>query len=168
MRIKVLGFDSFQNLYASDFFAAVIEKIHNNQQSDFVLHDGFVFKGTQLCIPECSLRNKIIQELHIEGHVGRDWTYLLVATSYFWPSIRKEVGHFVERCRVCHVAKGGATNAGLYIPLSVSVRPWSDISMDFVLGLPRTQQGFDSIFHSGRQVFKNGPLYTMQENNRCC
>ena len=84
MRVKVLGFDSFQNLYASDlFFAAVIEKIQNNQQVDFVLQDGFVFKGTQLCIPECSLRAKIIQELHGEGHVGRDRTYLVVVASYF-------------------------------------------------------------------------------------
>jgi hypothetical protein len=69
-----------------------------------------------------------------------------VAASYFWPSMRKEIGRFVERCRICHVAKGRATNAGLYMPLSVPVRPWSDISMDFVLGLPRTQRGFDSIF----------------------
>jgi len=78
--------------------------------------------------------------------VGRDRTYLLVVASYFWPSMQKEVSRFVERCRVCHVAKGGATNAGLYMPLSVPVRPWSDISMDFVLGLPCTQWGFDSIF----------------------
>jgi len=73
MHVKVLGFDSFQKLYVSDpFFAIVIEKIQNNQQSDFVLQDGFLFKGTQLCIPDCSLRTKIIQELHGEGHVGRD------------------------------------------------------------------------------------------------
>jgi hypothetical protein len=142
-----MGYNTFQKLYVSDpFFAVVIEKIQNNQQSDFVLQDGFLFKGTQLCIPDCSLRTKIIQELHGEGHVGRDRTYLLVAASYFWPSLRKEVGRFVARCQVCQVAKGGATNAGLYMPLSVPIRPWSDISMDFVLGLPRTQRGFDSIF----------------------
>jgi hypothetical protein len=147
MRVKVLGFDSFQKLYTSDlFFAAVIEKIQNNQQSDFVLQDGFIFKGTQLCIPECSLRTKIIQELHGEAHVGRDQTCLLVVVSYFWPSIWKEVGRFVAQCRVCQVAKWGATNVGLYMPLSVPIWLWSDINMDFVLGLPRTQRGFDSIF----------------------
>ncbi|PKI31978.1 hypothetical protein CRG98_047631 [Punica granatum] len=46
-----------------------------------------------------NLRTYIIQQLHGEGHVGRDMTLHLVQTSYLWPMIRKEVEKYVQRCK---------------------------------------------------------------------
>ena len=34
----------------------------------------------------------------------------------------------------------------MYTPISVLKKPSTDISMDFILGLPKTSKGYDSIF----------------------
>ena len=105
-----------------------------------------LFRSTQLCIPEESLQLKIIKERHNEGHIGRDKTLQLVAEQFYWSSMWREVDKLVKSCQMCQVPQGSATKVGLYLPFSISEQPWTDVSMDFVLGLPRTQKGNDSIF----------------------
>jgi hypothetical protein len=60
--------------------------------------------------------------------------------------MRTNVKRFVNRCRICQHVKGKRHNTGLYQPFLVPERPWDVVSMDFVLELPRTQRGCDSIF----------------------
>ena len=61
-------------------------------------------------------------------------------------TIRKDVGRICSRCITCKQAKSKVLPQGLYTPLPVPCTPWVDISMDFVLGLPRSKKGRDSIF----------------------
>ena len=97
----------------------LIQDVQAGKKTEFLLHEGFLFRGNQLCIPSYSLRLQIIKELHGEGHVGRDRTLQLIQNSYFWPTVRKEVEKYVQSCKICQVSKGTATNTGLYMPLPV-------------------------------------------------
>ncbi|KAE8676344.1 putative CCCH-type zinc finger family protein [Hibiscus syriacus] len=147
MSTKVAGFETFTDMYAADpSFGRIFQEVTEGHRHDFVLHNGYLFRGLQLCIPDCSLRQQIISELHNEGHFGRDKTLALISSEFYWPKLTSDVAHYVDRCYVCQRSKGVLTNAGLYTPLPVPEAPWFDVSMDFVLGLPRTQRASDSIF----------------------
>jgi hypothetical protein len=60
--------------------------------------------------------------------------------------MRTDVKKFVDICRISQHTKGKRQNAGLYQPLPIPKRSWDVVSMDFILGLPITQRGCDSIF----------------------
>lgn len=47
---------------------------------------------------------------------------------------------------VCMKAKGGMRNAGLYQPLQFPNRTLDCVSMDFMVGFPKTKREYDSIY----------------------
>jgi hypothetical protein len=95
------------------------------------------------------MRENLLKEKHsggLNGHFGHDKMFSKLSGSYFWSWMRTYVKLFVDRCRICQHIKGRKQNTGLYHPLPIPERPWDAMSMDFILGLPRTQRGCDSIF----------------------
>jgi len=64
----------------------------------------------------------------------------------FWPHMRKKIQRHCSSCLTCLHGKSTAMSSSLYTPLLIASTPWKDISMDFVLGIPRTSRGVDSIF----------------------
>jgi len=80
------------------------------------------------------------------GHFGVDKTLELFKGKFFWPYMRKDVQRHCHRYISCLKAKSKTMPHGLYTFLPLASVPWEYISMDFILGLPRTQRGFDSIF----------------------
>jgi hypothetical protein len=145
MEVQVLGFEVLKELYKNDpDFGNEWESCSQGSFNHFLVQEGFLFKNSRLCIPQCSLRREIIQEVHgggLAGHFGRDKTLALVQENFFWPKLAHDVECFVKSCKICQIAK----STGLYTPLPVPKAPWEDISLDFVLGLPRTQRNKDSI-----------------------
>ncbi|KAF8116417.1 hypothetical protein N665_0018s0027 [Sinapis alba] len=99
-----------------------------------------------------SIETKLLgfeQESHgggLMGHFGVAKTLNILKEHFFWPSMRKDVEKHCSRFIVCTQAKAKNRPQGLYTPLPIPNSPWVDLSMDFVLGLPRTRRGRDSIF----------------------
>ena len=107
-----------------------------------------MFRGSQLCIPRCSMRDNLLEERHgggLDGHFGQDKAYAQLSSFYYWPGMRTNVKKYVEKCRICQYAKGRSENARLSQPFPIPSRPWDVVSIKFVLGFPRTQRGHDSI-----------------------
>lgn len=148
---RIFRLESIKEQYAldPDFNEVMLNCKEGRTWNKFVINGGFVYRANRLCIPVGSLRLLLIQEAHgggLMGHFGAKKTVDVLAMHFFWPRMRKDVERFVARCTSCQKAKSRLNPHGLYMPLPVPSIPWTDISMDFVLGLPRTKRGRDSIF----------------------
>jgi hypothetical protein len=134
---------------------------HNRRDSIFFIlsakdrffrHDGFLFKENKLCVPNCSLRELLVREAHgcnLMGHFGIAKTLDVLHEYFYWPNMKRDVQRICDRCITCRQAKSRVMPHGLYTSLPVPKEPWVDVSMDFILGLPRSRKGRDYICCSG-------------------
>ena len=97
------------------------------------------------------------------GYFGMQKTLEILDEHFYWPHMKRVMHKYCEHCIVCKKEKSKVKPHGLYHPLPVSDFPWIDISMDFVLGLPRTKSGKDSIFVVVNKFSKNATFYTLQK-----
>ena len=147
---KLIGFAHIRDLYAHDHdFSNVYNACEHAAFDKFYRHDGFLFRLNRLCVPKCSMRLMLIKEAHeggLMGHFGIAKTLDVLQEHFFWPNMRIDVTKYCANCITCLQAKSKVHPHGLYTPLPVPLSPWVDISMDFVLGQPRTRRGNDSIY----------------------
>ena len=60
--------------------------------------------------------------------------------------MRNDVADFVSRCFTCQQVKAKYQRlGGMLQPLPVPEWKWVAISMDFIVGLPKTKRGYNSI-----------------------
>jgi hypothetical protein len=96
------------------------------------------------------IRQQILDEAHLSRysiHPGSTKMYHDLKQHYWWTKMKIEVARYVARCDPCRRVKAiHMKAAGPLQSLPIPTWKWEDISMDFIVGLPRTAKGYDSIW----------------------
>nr|CAH66097.1 OSIGBa0114I04.4 [Oryza sativa] len=112
---------------------------------------GTVWLGERICDPDNKeLKDTIMKEAHetlYSIHPGSTKMYQDLKQQFWWASMRREIAEYVALCDVCQRVKAEHQKpAGLLQPLKIPEWKWEEIGMDFIIGLPRTSAGHDSIW----------------------
>jgi hypothetical protein len=107
------------------------------------------YRGQRYVPDDPELQLRLIKEHHdtlLAGHPGRSKTFNLLSRQYFWKTMRKQVDRYVRSCAECQKSRTCRhASFGVLRLLPVPEKPWEDISMDFVTGLPECE-GYDAIW----------------------
>jgi hypothetical protein len=145
------------------------EEIHKGQESDEKIKEiktqsslgkaldfteddqGTVWFKKRICVPEIEhLRQLILREAHDSAysiHPRSTKMYQDLKEKYWWYGLKRDVATHVALCDVCQRVKAEHQRpAGLLQPLKVPEWKWEEIDMDFIVGLPHTRDGYDSIW----------------------
>jgi len=114
------------------------------------VEDGLVYKRGRLYIPdEPRFKLRILQECHdspLSGHFGLEKTFRKLQRSYFWPTMGKDTEEYVASCDLCQRNKPSTQKPyGLLQSIPPTAAKWKDISMDFMVKLPKTKKGYDAV-----------------------
>jgi hypothetical protein len=91
--VKTLGFDNLKDMYKDDLdFKEDYEACENpflrdrSQWTEYMVQDGLLFRGNQLCIPKCSMKEDLLKEKHsggLVGHFGHEKTFAQLNNLYY-------------------------------------------------------------------------------------
>ncbi|WVZ94000.1 hypothetical protein U9M48_039944 [Paspalum notatum var. saurae] len=128
------------------------DEINDKKKACFKLNEEGVlwFKNRLVVLKDMELRKKILDEAHTSMftlHPGSNKMYQYLKQKFWWTRMKREIAKYVSECDVCQRVKADHLKpAGMLQPLAVPAWKWEDIHMDFIVGLPRTQKGYDSIW----------------------
>jgi hypothetical protein len=112
---------------------------------------GTLWLKERICVPQNKeTRGSILKEAHDSRysiHPGCTKMYKDLKVRFWWEKMREDIVEYVARCDTCQRVKAEHQRlAGLLQLLEIPTWKWDDISMDFIVGFPRTQKGNDSIW----------------------
>jgi len=135
-----------------EFLKKKKELVEKDNGGNFVIdREGILKFGNRICVPNDErIKKMIFEEAHkskLSIHPGITKMYQDLKQMFWWPKMKKEIAQYVTSCLICQKAKVEHQRpAGMLQPLDIPEWKWDSIAMDFVVGLPRTIQKFDSIW----------------------
>lgn len=133
---------------------AWLQKIKSDIKQDIKAHkeytvidDTLLFKGRYVLAKKSEFIGELLREYHdfmTGGHAGELKTYLWLTGDWFWEGMRKDVGLYVQQCKICQQQKASQQSpAGLLQPLPLPDLVLEEVSLDFIDALPMSK-GFNS------------------------
>nr|GEW77301.1 reverse transcriptase domain-containing protein [Tanacetum cinerariifolium] len=115
------------------------------------------------------LRTFIMHESHklkYFVHSGFVKMYQDMKELYWWPNMKADIATYVSKCLTCLKVKAEHQKPfGLLVQHEIPQWKWDNITMDFVTKLPRTSNGYDTIWVIIDRLTKSAYFSLMREND---
>ncbi|GJY82783.1 putative reverse transcriptase domain-containing protein [Tanacetum coccineum] len=117
------------------------------------------------------LRTVIMHESHKSKysiHPGSDKMYMYqdMKKLYWWPNMKADIATYVSKCLTCAKVKAEHQRpSGLLVQPKIPEWKWDNITMDFVTKLPKTSQGYDTIWVIVDRLTKSAIFTPMRETD---
>jgi hypothetical protein len=128
------------------------EQIKEDKAPGFSVDDqGTLWYKKRICVLEIKeIRELILREAHDSAysiHPGSTKMYHDLKSRYWWYGMKRAIAEYVALCDNCQRVKAEHQRpTRLLQPLKILEWKWEEISMDFIVGLPKTQSGYDFIW----------------------
>ncbi|GJY62690.1 putative reverse transcriptase domain-containing protein [Tanacetum coccineum] len=115
------------------------------------------------------LRTVIMHESHKSKysiHPGSDKMYQDMKKLYWWPNMKADIATYVSKCLTCAKVKAEHQRpSGLLVQPEIPQWKWDNIMMDFVTKLPKSSQGYDTIWVIVDRLTKSAIFVPMRETD---
>nr|GEW19477.1 putative reverse transcriptase domain-containing protein [Tanacetum cinerariifolium] len=115
------------------------------------------------------LRTVIMHESHKSKyliHPGSDKMYQDMKRLYCWPNMKADITTYVSKCLTCAKVKAEHQRpSGLLVQPKIPEWKWDNITMDFVTKLPKSSQGYDTIWVIVDRLTKFAIFIPMRETD---
>nr|GEV87992.1 reverse transcriptase domain-containing protein [Tanacetum cinerariifolium] len=117
-------------------------------------------------IPKEKLEPRFDGTLCLNGRSCSNKMYQDMKKLYWWPNMKVNIATYVSKCLTCTKVKAEHQRpSGLLVQPAILEWKWDNIIMDFITKLPKSSQGFDTIWVIVDRFTKSAHFLPIREND---